>query len=161
MAADTRAQARWRGRARRRPRRRALRRELGAAGAPIYAECGGLIYLGSAIEIDGEEHELCAALPIRTAFPGRLELGYCEVVTAPASLFGPGRRARGHWFHKGRIASAGDLPRAYSVERHGEESFAEGYAAGGIQASWVHLHFRSCPAVARAFVDRCRTWATG
>jgi cobyrinic acid a,c-diamide synthase len=131
---------------------------LAAGGAPIYAECGGLIYLGEAIHVNGETHRMCGALALETAFPGRLELGYCEVETEGASIFGPGHRARGHWFHKGRIASAGNPPDSYRVERCGHEPAADGYTSGSVQASWVHLHFGSCPALAGAFVDRCRDW---
>jgi cobyrinic acid a,c-diamide synthase len=138
---------------------RAAVRALAAAGAPVYAECGGLIYLGEALETEGTRYEMCGAIALTTAFPGRLELGYCEVETDAASIFGGGRRARGHWFHKGRIAAAASgVPHAYSVARRGGDAFADGYVAGGTQASWVHLHFRSCPSLAHAFVERCRRW---
>lgn len=36
-----------------------------AAGLPIYAECGGLIYLGESIEIEGQLHNLTGVFPIR------------------------------------------------------------------------------------------------
>jgi cobyrinic acid a,c-diamide synthase len=136
-------------------------RELAERGAPIYAECGGLIYLGKAIEVDGEHHELCGSIAVETAFPGPLELGYCEVVTEPASLFGGAQRARGHWFHRGRIAASAEPSRAYRVTRGGAQPFPDGYVAGSVQASWVHLHFRSSPGLAAAFVERCRRAVSG
>ena len=132
---------------------------LAASGGPIYAECGGLIYLGEALRVDDQSYRMCGALALETAFPGGLELGYCEVETEAASIFGAGHTARGHWFHKGRIASAPNLPGSYRVQRRGHEPAADGYTSHGVQASWVHLHFGSCPALASAFVDRCRDWA--
>jgi cobyrinic acid a,c-diamide synthase len=134
---------------------RAAVASLAASGRPIYAECGGLIYLAEALQLDGQRYEMCGALALETEFPGPLELGYCEVETEAASIFGRGHRARGHWFHKGRTAGASHLAGSYRVERRGHEPAADGYVSGAVQASWVHLHFGSCPALASAFVDRC------
>jgi cobyrinic acid a,c-diamide synthase len=146
--------------ARNRPMREAVR-AMAEGGRPIYGECGGLIYLGEALVVDGVRHEMCGALPVSIEFPGTLELGYCQVETSECSIFGGGRSARGHWFHKGRVAAERDSDRPYTVERRGHDAHPEGYLRGGVQASWVHLHFRSCPSLANALVGRAAVRATG
>jgi cobyrinic acid a,c-diamide synthase len=127
---------------------RAAVRALADEGRPVYAECGGLVYLGEALTVDGTPHEMCGALPLSTEFPGQLELGYCEVETTRDSILGEGHSARGHRFHTCTVTAAADLPQPYRDD--------DGFALGSVQASWVHLHFRSCPELASAFVARCR-----
>jgi cobyrinic acid a,c-diamide synthase len=134
-------------------RARAGIRALAAAGRPVYGECGGLIYLGEAIEIDGREHRLCGVLPVRTRFPGRLELAYAEVTTA-GGPFGPGHTARGHRFHNAELEPVGEsVERCYEVSLARGPAMREGYTAGSVLGSWVHLHFRSSPELAEAFVS--------
>jgi cobyrinic acid a,c-diamide synthase len=130
-------------------------RAMAAAGRPIYGECGGLIYLGESIEVDGRRHPLCGVLPLRTRFPGRLQLSYAEVRMERGPL-GAGLTARGHWFHKAEITE-NHAERCYSVRlTRSRERLQEGYVRGTVVASWVHLHFRSCPGVPRGFVDACQ-----
>lgn len=135
-------------------------RELAAAGGPIYAECGGLMYLGETLELDDGSYPLCGVLPLSTKMPAPLKLSYVEVTTA-GGLFGAGRSARGHVFHHSELSGEP------AVERHcrlrttrGEES-EEGYGVDNVLASYAHLHFGSEPNLARAFVDRCREFRAG
>jgi cobyrinic acid a,c-diamide synthase len=127
-------------------------REFAEAGHPVYAECGGLMYLAEELTVDGARHEMCGALPVAADFPGPLELAYCEVTTRGGPL-GEGNVARGHWFHNGRLRSATEAPPAYDVKLASGAELQEGCAVGNTVGSWVHLHFRSCPAVAEAFVE--------
>src|SRR5918996_922066 len=131
-------------------------REMTARGRPIYGECGGLIYLGDAIEVDGRAHSLCGALSLRTRFPGRLQLGYAEVQLDGGPL-GSGHTARGHWFHKAETLQIGaEVRRCYSVRlARSDEPLREGYTSGNALASWVHLHFHSCPELPRRLVAAC------
>jgi cobyrinic acid a,c-diamide synthase len=127
-------------------------KRFAAAGRPIYAECGGLIYLGRDLVTHGVSHEMCGLLPITTEFPGPLELAYCEAVTLAGPL-GAGQVVRGHWFHNARAsADSADVEAAYEVELISGRRVREGYVVGSVMASWVHLHFRSRPAIAAAFV---------
>jgi cobyrinic acid a,c-diamide synthase len=130
-----------------------------AAGRPIYAECGGLMYLARALEdLDGTTHAMVGLLPtIVRMRPPRLSLAYTEVTFTGATPLGDaGAVARGHEFHYSRIDPLPDaVPRAYRLRaRHGEEH-AEGYVVGRALMSYVHLHFASNPALADRFVAAC------
>lgn len=77
-----------------------LRAEVAAlarAGAPVIAECAGLLYLTRSL--DG--HPMCGVLDASAVMTGRLTLGYREAVAATASpLAEAGTRVRGHEFHR-------------------------------------------------------------
>jgi cobyrinic acid a,c-diamide synthase len=134
-------------------------------GLPIYAECGGLMYLTQAvIDDEGARHEMVGLLPGRSAMSGRLTLGYR--LARPASdswLLPDGATVRGHEFHysvwEDRPA---DLPPAWLLlPRTGEgEARPEGARLGGLWASYVHLHFAARPGLAARFVLAARR-ATG
>ena len=136
-------------------------REGAEAGLPMYAECGGLMYLCQEIyDLEGERHAMASVLPFGVRMLPRLKaLGYREVTCNADSLLGPaGTRARGHEFHYSEIISVPEeLPRLYQLTaRRGGEPVREGYTVNQVLASYVHLHFGSNPKVARHFVDRCQ-----
>jgi cobyrinic acid a,c-diamide synthase len=141
-----------------------------ASGRPVLAECGGLLYLAQ--ELDG--HEMCGALPVRARMSERLTLGYREAVAASATPWlDAGERVRGHEFHYTQVepaatvgdgavdASAGTgvppaLAPAWTLSARGKER-AEGYAGGGVQASYLHVHWAAHPELARRFAHAART----
>lgn len=142
-------------------------RGLAASGRCIYAECGGLMYLAWALtDLDGNRLPLAGVVPVETAMlKKRKALGYVEVTPTDGSLWtsGTGGNAaalRGHEFHYSTVtvddsASEGWRP-AYSVRRRRSEAAeTEGYCKGSVVASYVHLHFASCPEAAGRFVNRC------
>ncbi len=129
-------------------------REFAGAGAPIYAECGGLMYLAQQLRVDDSVFPLCGVLPFSTTMPGALQLAYVEVETT-GGLFGPGRKARGHLFHRSEISGDGPPPSCYRVRTSRGDHTEEGYQHRNVLASYIHLHFASEPSLAGAFVDRC------
>jgi cobyrinic acid a,c-diamide synthase len=137
--------------------------EQAVAGLPIYAECGGLMYLSQEIQdLEGRRHSMAGLLPLKVRMLKRLKaLGYREITLTAAGLLGPaGTQARGHEFHYSEItAETGDLPRLYRLTaRQGAAALAEGYCRNHILASYVHLHFGSNPEVARHLVENCRAY---
>jgi cobyrinic acid a,c-diamide synthase len=125
-------------------------REAVASGLPIYAECGGYLYLGREIEDARGVHQMSAVLPTRASMTGaRLRMGY---VGALASSHHPlaGADFQGHLFHYS--ATTGSEAPAYHVSRRGL-TVADGWADGHVVASYVHLHFRGSRRVA--------TWLAG
>ncbi len=131
------------------------------SGRPIYAECGGLMYLTRAIRTrDGRSHAMVGLFPCEAVMADRLEaLGYVEVELEADTPLGPaGTRFRGHQFRYSRLTEPdGAIALAYSVRRRrGQEAFREGYRAGdNVLASYVHAHWASNPRVAEAFVASC------
>lgn len=134
-------------------------RAFAAAGRPIYAECGGLMYLADALEdVDGVTHAMAGLLPATARMrPRRLSLGYTEVALQRDSPLGAsGTIARGHEFHYSSLDSVpASIPRVYRLRRRRGEERDEGYRIGNALLSYVHLHFASNPAVARHFVAAC------
>jgi cobyrinic acid a,c-diamide synthase len=134
-------------------------RAFAASGRPVYAECGGLMYLCQGIRTrDGGAWPMAGVLGGEAVMSDRLEaLGYVEVETqTPTCLGGAGLRFRGHQFRYSRLVDAG-TDCAYAVrKRRGGETAPEGYRAGGVLASYVHAHWASNPLAAEGFVASCR-----
>lgn len=134
-------------------------------GGPIYAECGGLMFLTQAIRtLDGARHEMVGLLPTEACMREKLQaLGYVEVETQTRSLLGAkGARFRGHQFRYSELEPeppAALLERAYSLRRRrGAETTSEGYLRNNVLASYVHAHWASNPNVAAAFVEACASF---
>jgi len=120
-----------------------------ASGRPVLAECGGLLYL--AAELDGQP--MCGALPVTARMADRLTLGYREATARTATPWlDAGARVRGHEFHYARVEPAdGGARAAWTLAARGVER-AEGFVAGGVQASWLHVHWAAFPRIAERFV---------
>jgi cobyrinic acid a,c-diamide synthase len=132
-------------------------REFASGGGPIYAECGGLMYLAQTLELNGETHPLCGVLPFSTTMPAPLAIGYVEVTTT-GGLFGTGQTARGHLFHHSAIAGEPATDRCYELKDSRGEETQEGYLIQNVLASYAHLHLASNPALASAFIDQCASF---
>jgi cobyrinic acid a,c-diamide synthase len=126
-------------------------RRWAAAGLPILAECGGLMYLGRSLRVDGVDFPMASVLPLELAMTPRLSLGYCEVRSLPDNPLGSGVIARGHRFHRSEVL-AGPRPNAW-VDAEGER---RGYARDGVLASYVHLHFMSNPGIVQRWLGAAR-----
>ncbi len=133
--------------------------ERAAAGTPIYAECGGLMYLAARLEdTDGVPHSMVGVLPAAVSMsPRRLTLGYTEVRFVGDTPLGPaGTVARGHEFHVSTLGDvAMNVKRVYRVRRRDAGEHAEGFLIGNALLSYVHLHFGSNPALGPNFVAAC------
>ncbi len=124
-----------------------------AAGMPIYAECGGLMYLARTLaDLQGVPHRLAGVLPGEVIMQPGLTIGYREVrFTADTPLGPAGTVARGHEFHRSALGSVdAAVPRVWEG--------AEAFLIGRSLLSYVHLHFGSNPVLARHFVTACAAW---
>lgn len=120
-----------------------------ASGRPVYAECGGLMYLAQGVTLaDGQCLSLAGVLPAWTRMlPRRKALGYAEVRLERDSLLGArGGQLRGHEFHYSELENdpAGWEP-VYAVTNRRGATAREGWQRGQILASYVHLHLASRP----------------
>ncbi|MFC7242870.1 cobyrinate a,c-diamide synthase [Catellatospora aurea] len=120
-------------------------RALAAAGAPIAAECAGLLWL--ARSLDGRE--MCGVLDAEAVLTERLTLGYRDAVAVSGSVLAdPGTRVTGHEFHRTAVTpEAGPSP-AWAWRGRS----AEGFVQGGVHASYLHLHWAGHPDFARRMV---------
>ena len=139
-------------------------RRVAEEDMPLYAECGGYMYLmRSLIDFDGAEHEMVGIFPARARMTEKLQMvGYVEAEQLVNTVLGaPGLVLHGHEFH-------------FSVEEADEEAAAvrpfrftklrnhAQYPAGHIYqnalGSYLHLHFAGCQEAAKHFVEACRRW---
>jgi cobyrinic acid a,c-diamide synthase len=123
----------------------------------VVAECGGLLYLCR--ELDG--HPMCGVLNADARMTDRLRLGYREARALSGSpLAEAGAVVRGHEFHYSAVApGAGEAP-AWELDGRGHE----GFVAGGVHASYLHLHWAAEPEMPRRLVRnaaRVRTKPVG
>jgi cobyrinic acid a,c-diamide synthase len=140
-------------------------RQFAGRGLPLYAECGGLMYLTRGIEtIRGERYPMVGLLPVWSRMLDRLKsLGYVEVTLADDSLWGErGTLLRGHEFHYSDliepVSNDSRWTSVYRIKRRGSEKiFPEGFQQDNVLASYVHLHWASLPRNVETFINRCGT----
>ncbi|WP_369180704.1 cobyrinate a,c-diamide synthase [Streptomyces mutabilis] len=126
--------------------------ELVLSGAPVAAECAGLLYLCR--ELDGLP--MCGVLDAAARMSERLTLGYRDAVAvSDSALATAGTRMRGHEFHRTVVEPGAGAAPAWGMRA--PERRVEGFVERGVHASYLHTHWASEPGVARRFVERCRT----
>ncbi|BCB74159.1 cobyrinate a,c-diamide synthase [Phytohabitans flavus] len=118
---------------------------LAARGAPIVAECAGLLWLCRTL--DGAE--MCGVLDADARMTDRLTLGYRDAVALTDSPVAPvGARVTGHEFHRTDVTPRSGAAPAWAW--HG--AAPEGFVAGGVHASYLHLHWAGRPEIASRLV---------
>ncbi|MEU5055845.1 MULTISPECIES: cobyrinate a,c-diamide synthase [unclassified Streptomyces] len=121
--------------------------ELARSGAPVVAECAGLLYL--ARSLDGQP--MCGVLDTDARMSERLTLGYRDAVAVSDSVLAAnGTRVRGHEFHRTVVEPGAGATPAWGVTR--PERRVEGFVQGGVHASYLHVHWASVPQAARRIV---------
>jgi cobyrinic acid a,c-diamide synthase len=127
-----------------------LRAEIAAlarGGAPVHAECGGLVYLCRSV--DGVP--MCGVLDAEATMTGQLVLGYRDAVAVRGSvLHRPGERVSGHEFHRTTVT-----PRAGEPAWAWPGAVPEGFVQRGVHASFLHTHPVAHPAAVARFVANC------
>jgi cobyrinic acid a,c-diamide synthase len=131
-----------------------------ASGKPVYAECGGMLYLSENLRSnEGTVYEMAGVLPLSMEMTGKLvQFGYVTVEFTKDCLLGrKGTVIRGHSFHYSRISSPPCIETSYRVQysMSGKEEL-EGFDQDNTLASYIHLHFRANPIVANNFVAAIR-----
>ncbi|WP_406490985.1 cobyrinate a,c-diamide synthase [Streptomyces phaeochromogenes] len=129
---------------------------LAGSGAPVAAECAGLLYLSR--ELDGLP--MCGVIDAKARMDERLTLGYRDAVAVSDSVLAEaGSRMRGHEFHRTVVEPGAGVAPAWGVRVPVRR--VEGFVQQGVHASYLHTHWASAPGVARRFVERCvGSWAT-
>lgn len=135
-------------------------RAAARAGIPLYAECGGLMYLTEEIvdaHAERVTHAMVGVLPGRSVMTGQLMLGYRTARSARDSwLWRSGETIRGHEFHCSRWENRpADLAPAYELvpNEFQRDTRVDGAQIGNVFASYVHLHFLAQPQLAERLVS--------
>ncbi|MFI0236928.1 cobyrinate a,c-diamide synthase [Streptomyces sp. NPDC016845] len=124
--------------------------ELARTGAPVVAECAGLLYL--ARSLDGQE--MCGVLDAEARMTKRLTLGYRDAVAVSDSVLAPaGTRLRGHEFHRTVLEPGAGPSPAWGMRLPSPR--VEGFVQQGVHASYLHTHWAALPDIARRLVERC------
>lgn len=139
-------------------------RDFAANGRPVYAECGGLMYLSRGIESsNGRNHEFLGILPVWTRMlKKRKALGYVQVNFIEDTLWGErGGGFRGHEFHYSELVDEPEFRdgwrRVYSLQNaRGDQTALEGFQKGAVLATYVHAHPASSPQAMDYFLNLCR-----
>jgi cobyrinic acid a,c-diamide synthase len=133
-------------------------------GMPIYAECGGLMYLTKTItqyqKGRKSTRKMIGLVDADTIMSDRPTLNYTEAENS-GSFFRNIRKVRGHEFHYSRIHNIGrDIRFAYTLKRgNGISNNKDGVIVYNCLASYMHLHFGGDQRLARRVVDLCRNYS--
>ncbi|MEN2418372.1 cobyrinate a,c-diamide synthase [Streptomyces rimosus] len=116
---------------------------LAASGAPVVAECAGLLYLSRSL--DGKP--MCGVLPADARMSQRLTLGYREAVAlSDNALAAAGTRVRGHEFHRTVLEPGAGTSPAWGMTHPARR--VEGHVQDGVHASYLHVHWAAEPSLA-------------
>jgi len=145
---------------RNRPMRTAIKAFI-EAGGPVYAECGGLMYLTAALtDCAKKEYPMVGAYPFKTRMLPRLRaLGYREVMSMKKRFIGRGAKIRGHEFHYSEIYSppgAKTVDTAYLIEGRLKQSAARVIATKTVWAvtcTCISARMRTLPWVSSPPVE--------
>ena len=143
---------------------RAAIREAVSHDLPVYAECGGLMYLGRSLsDLEGVQYPMVGVIPaVSSMSKQHLTLGYREVESrTDGPLLRRGQRVRGHEFHWSILEQQPD-PEQSVYRVVDQDNRADGFQVGSVWASYVHIHLGSDTSLAPRFVDTCapRSWRT-
>ena len=129
-------------------------RRFAASGRPVIAECGGLLYLAS--ELDGRP--MCGVIDAEARMTSRLTLGYREARAVSGSpLAEADTPVRAHEFHYSAIEPGDEHSASPAWEIPGRGT--EGFARGGVHASYLHLHWAATPEIPRRLVRAAANYA--
>ncbi|MBP2645554.1 MAG: Cobyrinic acid A,C-diamide synthase [Firmicutes bacterium] len=136
-------------------------------GMPIYAECGGMMYLSRYIEgFDGKRFSMVGLIPAGCRMQDSLHtVGYVEAVAREENIFcQAGEALRGHEFHFSHMLSDdnGKFPWAFQFHKlRTGQTYPGGYANGNVLASYLHLHFAGNLPAAGRFLQKCKEFQQG
>jgi cobyrinic acid a,c-diamide synthase len=128
-------------------------------GLPIYAECGGYMYLANTItDRSGCTHNMVGLIPANVTVHNKLAaLGYREAkALQDCLLLEEGDTARGHEFHYSVMEPIETATFPFIYESTGLRGVRlDGYSSESIMAGYIHIHFASNPKAAQRFLSMC------
>ncbi len=136
-----------------------MRQSIKNFSKPIYAECGGYMYLMKSItDFAGKNFEMCGVIDNSAIMTKKLQtVGYVSATLTKNCIIGAvGDKIHAHEFHFS-VEEKNLQQNIFDCEklRTGKKYFA-GWANENICASYLHLHFAGCPTVAENFINACK-----
>ncbi len=130
---------------------------LAEQGMPIYAECGGLIYLGESLEMEGKTYDMIGIFPIVFGLSKRPQgHGYTIMRVDQKNAFFPiGTELKGHEFRYSTIKEwrGSDQDMVFSTVRGtGFQNNRDGLTYKNVLASYTHIHALGTPSWAPGLV---------
>lgn len=134
-----------------------------AAGLPVYAECGGLIYLSRQLRVDDCVYPMVGALPGTAVLERKPQgHGYIKVEVVRANPFYPvGTQLTGHEFHYSYVTGVGGDRASYTfkvLRGHGIDGAQDGLCCGSVLGTYVHVHALGAPLWAEGILNRARAF---
>jgi len=134
-------------------------RSLATDGLPIYAECGGLMYLGEELVLEEKSYPMTGVLPVVFGFSQKPQGHGYTVITVDREnpYFAVGTELKGHEFHYSKVLKwRGDDSRmAFSMKRGvGFKNRKDGICYKNILATYSHIHALGTPVWARALIQQ-------
>ena len=129
-------------------------------GLPIFAECGGFMYLmKNLVDFDGKTFEMCGVIDGAATMTKKLQtVGYVEAEILRDCLIGrAGEKIRAHEFHFSTAETFDEKIFKCRRMRTGKEYFA-GAAKKNLVASYLHIHFAGSTSAARNFIQACKNF---
>lgn len=136
-------------------------RQAADNGLPIYAECGGLIYLGQSIELDGQNYPLAGFFPVHFGMSKKPQAhGYSIFTVTGENPFYPvGTKVKGHEFRYSTINNWDGTGTGLSVTMERGTGFFEkkdGLTKNNVFALYTHVHAEGTTGWAEGIVKKCR-----
>lgn len=148
-------------------RNTAMRQDIFRAssnGMPVYAECGGLMYLSETItNFDGRTYAMAGVVPAACSMQQKLEtVGYVEATALSDTILAAcGEKLRGHEFHFSTMTPTRPegFPWAFQFTKiRSGAVYPGGFVWNNVLASYLHLHFAGNVKAAGRFVAKCRDY---
>lgn len=133
-------------------------------GLPIYAECGGLMYLGQSLVLDGETYSMTGVFPLVFGFSSGRPQGHGYTIAdvdGPNLYFPEGTRIRGHEFHYSRVLeyTGRESDMVFCMEKgRGIVNGRDGLCYKNVLATYTHIHCLGMPGWAPAFIKAARNY---
>ena len=136
--------------------RKALREEI-EKGLPVYAECGGFMYLGKNLVVDGRNYPMVGAIPVEFVLKKRPQgHGYTVLEVNESNPYYPvGEILKGHEFHYSNPVLTGEanVDFAFKVRRgHGVDGERDGICMKNVLATFTHIHAAGNPGWAKGLL---------
>jgi len=135
------------------------------SGLPVYAECGGLMYLSQNLRIDEQVYPMVGVFPIDAVLQRKPQgLGYARVEVTGSNPFYPkGIELTGHEFHYSSVNNLQQMESACAfrvLRGHGMDGIRDGICSRNVLATYVHIHALGEPLWAEGIINKAMEFGT-